>query len=134
MKFKGKIGLWWYLILLIYNLFFLWCIIKHEQLSGFLICVILLTIFDVFLILLTLRTYVIVEDKNLIIVLGLAEKKIDCNKISSVRKSSNPIASMALSFDRIRLSYGNECTYISVRNNDELIRKLKKINPDIQLN
>lgn len=91
MKFKGKIGLWWYLILLIYNLFFLWCIIKHEQLSGFLICVILLTIFDVFLILLTLRTYVIVEDKNLIIVLGLAEKKLIATKYLLLENQAIPL-------------------------------------------
>ncbi|MDY4098026.1 MAG: PH domain-containing protein [Lachnospiraceae bacterium] len=132
MKYKGKIGAWWYLMLLIYNLLFIWCFVNYDKLSWALGCIVLLTISDVYLILLTLKNYVIVDNDKITIVLGFSKKEIDCKKIISIKKTNCPIASMAMSFDRIKILYGSECTYISVKDNDKLISHLKKINSDIK--
>ena len=40
---------------------------------------------------------------------------------------------MALSFDRVKVSCGTECVYVSVKDNDKLIRDLKDLNPGIKV-
>lgn len=40
---------------------------------------------------------------------------------------------MALSFDRIKVNYGTECVYVSVKDNNKLIKDLKDLNPRIKV-
>jgi hypothetical protein len=133
MKYNGKRSLWWFAVLILYNLVFGWCIVMRDSVQGFWICMIFLALGDFFLFLFTVRNYVLLEKELMTVFLGFAKVTIDCKKITSIKKSKNPIASMALSLDRLKINYGNETIYVSVKNNDELIEALRGINPKIEV-
>lgn len=133
MRYDGKRGLWWIFTLVFYNLAIVWSVVEREKYNGFVVCLIALLIGDVFLLVLNARTYVEVKNNVLIVVLGFSRKSINCDSITSLEKTHSPIASMALSFDRVKVSCGTECVYVSVKDNDKLIRDLKDLNPGIKV-
>ena len=133
MRYDGKRGLWWIFTLVFYNLAIVWSVVEREKYNGFVVCLIALLIGDVFLMVLNAKTYVEVKNNVLIVVLGFSRKSINCDSITSLEKTHSPIASMALSFDRVKVSCGTECVYVSVKDNDKLIRDLKDLNPGIKV-
>ena len=133
MRYDGKRGLWWIFTLVFYNLAIVWSGVEREKYNGFVVCLIALLIGDVFLLVLNAKTYVEVKNNVLIVVLGFSRKSINCDSITSLEKTHSPIASMALSFDRVKVSCGTECVYVSVKDNDKLIRDLKDLNPGIKV-
>lgn len=133
MRYDGKRGLWWIFTLVFYNLAIVWSVVEREKYNGFIVCLIALLIGDVFLLVLNAKTYVEVKNNVLIVVLGFSRKSINCDSITSLEKTHSPIASMALSFDRVKVSCGTECVYVSVKDNDKLIRDLKDLNPGIKV-
>ena len=133
MRYDGKRGLWWIFTLVFYNLAIVWSVVEREKYNCFVVCLIALLIGDVFLLVLNAKTYVEVKNKVLIVVLGFSRKSINCDSITSLEKTHSPIASMALSFDRVKVSCGTECVYVSVKDNDKLIRDLKDLNPGIKV-
>ena len=133
MRYDGKRGLWWIFSLVFYNLAIVWSVVEREKYNGFVVCLIALLIGDVFLLVLNAKTYVEVKNNVLIVVLGFSRKSINCDSITSLEKTHSPIASMALSFDRVKVSCGTECVYVSVKDNDKLIRDLKDLNPGIKV-
>ncbi|RGW41403.1 hypothetical protein DW775_08045 [Agathobacter rectalis] len=133
MRYDGKRGLWWIFTLVFYNLAIVWSVVEREKYNGFVVCLIALLIGDVFLLVLNAKTYVEVKNNVLIVVLGFSRKSINCDSITSLEKTHSPIASMALSFDRVKVSCGTECVYVSVKDNDKLIRDLKDLNPGIKV-
>lgn len=133
MRYDGKRGLWWIFTLVFYNLAIVWSVVEREKYNGFVVCLIALLIGDVFLLVLNAKTYVEVKNNVLIVVLGFSRKSINCDSITLLEKTHSPIASMALSFDRVKVSCGTECVYVSVKDNDKLIRDLKDLNPGIKV-
>ena len=133
MRYDGKRGLWCIFTLVFYNLAIVWSVVEREKYNGFVVCLIALLIGDVFLLVLNAKTYVEVKNNVLIVVLGFSRKSINCDSITSLEKTHSPIASMALSFDRVKVSCGTECVYVSVKDNDKLIRDLKDLNPGIKV-
>ena len=133
MRYDGKRGLWWIFTLVFYNLAIVWSVVEREKYNGFVVCLIALLIGDVFLLVLNAKTYVEVKNNVLIVVLGFSRKSINCDSITSLEKTHSPIASMALSFDRVKVSCGTECVYVSVKDHDKLIRDLKDLNPGIKV-
>ena len=133
MRYDGKRGIWWIFTLVFYNLAIVWSVVEREKYNGFVVCLIALLIGDVFLLVLNAKTYVEVKNNVLIVVLGFSRKSINCDSITSLEKTHSPIASMALSFDRVKVSCGTECVYVSVKDNDKLIRDLKDLNPGIKV-
>ena len=133
MRYDGKRGLWWIFTLVFDNLAIVWSVVEREKYNGFVVCLIALLIGDVFLLVLNAKTFVEVKNNVLIVVLGFSRKSINCDSITSLEKTHSPIASMALSFDRVKVSCGTECVYVSVKDNDKLIRDLKDLNPGIKV-
>ena len=131
MRYDGKRGIWWILTLVIYNLVIVWSVIERDKYAGFVVCLIALLIGDVFLLVLNAKTYVEVQNNVMTVVLGVSKKSINCDRITSLEKTHSPIASMALSFDRVKVSFGTESVYISVKDNNKLIKDLKDLNPSI---
>lgn len=134
MRYNGKRGIIWILTLVIYNLAIIWSVIERDNYNGFIVCIIALLIGDAFLLVLNAKTYVEIKNKEMTVVLGFSKININCDKISSLEKTHSLIASMALSFDRIKVNYGTGCVYVSVKDNNKLIEHLKTINPNIKMN
>jgi hypothetical protein len=98
----------------------------------------------VLIIWLILSTYYDINAKMLKVVSGPVRYTIDIDKIKSVRPSRNPLASPALSLDRLEITYSRptdkvETRYswktilISPKNKDQFIRELLKVNPNIEV-
>ena len=54
-----------------------------------------------------LTTRYVIKDKQIVVRSGLFRWRIPINEISGITPTSDPIASPALSLDRLRITYGN---------------------------
>lgn len=77
--------------------------------------------------------YYIMSD-TLEIKVGPFSSKIDIKEIKSIEDSRNPISSLALSLDRIKIVYGNSrVVLISPKEKELFIEELLKINENIKI-
>ena len=77
--------------------------------------------------------YKIVDDKLVIKIGPIRERQINIKNIHSLERSYNLFASPANALKRLRINYGERYVLISPASEAELIRHLKKINPEIQV-
>lgn len=74
-----------------------------------------------------LTTYYLFSDNHLIIRYGPFKKRIPLDRITSVKKTSNPLSSPALSLKRLEISYNTyDMVLISPQDRDEFIKVLSK--------
>lgn len=82
-------------------------------------------LFPMFMLWVCFTTHYLVSDTHLIIRYGPFIKTIPLDSITSVKKTSNPISSPALSLKRIEVLYGRyDMMLISPKNRDEFITLL----------
>lgn len=76
-----------------------------------------------------------VNDELLIIQNGPIKKKISIKDIKNISKTKNPLASSALSIDRLEITYGSkfEMELVSPKDKQKFISLLKSINPQIEV-
>jgi len=76
-----------------------------------------------------------ISNDLLIIQSGLLKKKIPIKDIKKISRTKNPLASSALSLDRIEISYGEhyDMALVSPKDKSGFITYLKNINPQIEL-
>ncbi len=73
-----------------------------------------------------LTTRYVVKDDNLIVRCGLFAWHIPIAEISDITPTSDPIASPALSLDRLRIQYdGNKSVLISPRDRDSFLKQVQ---------
>jgi hypothetical protein len=80
-------------------------------------------------------SYTITKDK-LVINSGIfGKQKIAISKITSVRKTNNPLSAPALSINRLEVKFGTKYDYalISPVRREEFAAELLKINPNIKV-
>ena len=80
-----------------------------------------------------MKNYVEIDGERLILVLGLCRTTIEIGEIREVYKTHNPIASGALSLDRVMIRGRRQEALISVCDKELLFRELKRINPAIKI-
>lgn len=134
MEFKGKIGLWWYVVIVFYNIVFVSAISEPDKTGGALaifVCYLFLVLGDIFMISCTMKNYIILEDKDLTIYFGLTKKNIKYKDLVLVKATKNPLSSMALSFDRIELQWEKGSALVAVKEKAKFIDELKRRNPSI---
>lgn len=79
-------------------------------------------------------TYYIIEENCLYLKCGPIREKIAYDTIKSVKKSRNPLSSLALSIDRIEIRYGKRgLTLISPKDKEEFIEELRKKCPNVYI-
>ncbi|QOV11163.1 PH domain-containing protein [Viridibacillus arvi] len=76
-----------------------------------------------------------ISNELLIIQSGPLKKRIPIKDIKKIISTKNPLASSALSFDRIEISYGTDygMVLVSPKNKSAFVKHLKNINPQIEL-
>ena len=76
-----------------------------------------------------------VNDELLIIQNGPIKKKISIKDIKKISKTKNPLASSALSIDRLEITYGSkfEMELVSPKDKQKFTSLLKSINPQIEV-
>ncbi len=130
MKFKGKIDLWFWLIMLFGDALILLALLDS---TGFIVGIVTAVIYNIIFIPLVVRNYVEVTDEELRIVMGFSKVKIPLSEIVEVYRTHNPISSMAASVDRIMIQAKNTQVMCAVQDKKAFFACLKEKNPSIQI-
>ncbi|WP_066495071.1 PH domain-containing protein [Abyssisolibacter fermentans] len=136
MKYKGKIGLWWFVLIILFNIF-IGYITYITYVSGSSTWVLILNIAialitNIFIIPFTINNYVTLELDKLIIHFGFFKTHIAYSDILSLEETKSPIAGSALSFDRIMITTKQSKAIISIKNKKQFIEEIIKHNTNVQ--
>ena len=132
MTFKGKIDIWWYVVIALLNGVTLGIILNvgFTTVWGYLI---LLVLVDLYSIPVLFRNEVIVDKKQVVIHFGLLTKTLPTQEITSIRKMKNYSASFAASFDRVGIESKRMSTvFVALYENREFANELMKLNKKIK--
>ena len=130
MKFKGKIDLWFWLIMTLGDVLILIALLDS---SSFIIGFVTALIYNITFIPMIVRNYVEVTDEELRIVMGFSKVKIPLSEIVKVYRTHNPVSSMAASIDRIMIQAKNTQVMCAVVDKEAFLTCLKEKNPNIQV-
>jgi hypothetical protein len=130
LKFKSKIDWWAHFSFAILPattiLMIIFFIIGEAKIilavtSGF--CLLL----NIFILPIWVSTYYILGEQELIVKCGFSKQKIAYNSIKSVKETKNPLASSALSLDRIEITFGKVgMVLISPQNKQGFLQQLEQ--------
>lgn len=132
MTFKGKIDIWWYVVIALLNGVTLGITLNvgFTTVWGYLI---LLVLVDLYSISVLFRNEVIVDKKQVVIHFGLLTKTLPTQEITSIRKMKNYSASFAASFDRVGIESKRMSTvFVALYENREFANELMKLNKKIK--
>lgn len=137
MRIKGKIAIWFWImfagmeVLMLYSFF-----VPSDEGGDIGLQVIVAFVFLVWNIVflpMLVKNYVEIDGEKLVLVLGLCRTTMEIGEIKEVYKTHNPIASGALSLDRVMIRGRRQEMLISVCDKELLFRELKRINPAIRI-
>ena len=132
MTFKGKIDIWWYVVIALLNGVTLGITLNvgFTTVWGYRI---LLVLVDLYSIPVLFRNEVIVDKKQVVIHFGLLTKTLPTQEITSIRKMKNYSASFAASFDRVGIESKRMSTvFVALYENREFANELMKLNKKIK--
>ena len=132
MTFKGKIDIWWYVVIALLNGVTLGITLNvgFTTVWGYLI---LLVLVDLYSIPVLFRNEVIVDKKQVVIHFGLLTKTLPTQEITSIRKMKNYSASFAASFDRVGIESKRMSTvFVALYENRQFANELMKLNKKIK--
>lgn len=134
MRIKGKIAVWFYLILIGGNAAVIYGFFDEELTRGD-VAGLLFTLFllDMICLPMVIRNYVEIEDGKLTLVLGFGRDSMKIEDITEVYGTHNPIAAGALSLDRVVIRGKRQEMMISVCEKERLFHELKLRNPAISI-
>ncbi|MEW9050554.1 MAG: PH domain-containing protein [Neobacillus sp.] len=138
MRFYSKKGivvgtiLWGMVVLLVSSLFMTpGSLVDGDKLLAALIVVAV----SAFIGWLWFNTYYEIDGKNLKIVAGPIRSKVEIKSITTIKRSRNLLSSPALSLIRLQVKYGKwNYALISPKNEELFCKRLKEINPKIDIN
>lgn len=133
MVIKGKIAVWFWLLLIGVNIAMVYGFFTEDLIGGDTI-VLLFTffVFNIIFIPMVIKNYVEIDEDKLIFVLGFCRDSMKIGDITEVYRTHNPIAAGALSLDRVVIKGKRQEWMISVCDKEKLFHELKQINPAIQ--
>ena len=138
MKFKSKIDWWIHLIFATLPLTTVWLAVSYFMWYRSWIvgsCALLFILIDIFLFPIWTSTYYVLDENELIISCGFLRKiKIPYKSIGTVNETRCPLASYAMSLDRIEIKFTigklTDMILISPQNKREFMQRLnEKIAP-----
>ncbi|HOI86801.1 MAG TPA: PH domain-containing protein [Lentimicrobium sp.] len=129
--FRSKRSAWYTLATLLTIVIFVVLLLQEPWFTGLLLLPLIAIMVSIYF-----RTHYRIHPVNgLTVTCGLLYKKtFDIQKLQSIRPTTNPLSSPALSVKRLELRFKNkETVMISPVNREEFIELLKSINPDIEV-
>lgn len=132
MRYKGKIDLWFWIVMLAGEAIFLGALLDLE--GGSMIGIIALTVYNVTFLPFVFRNYVEITDDKLILAFGFSKECILLSEIEEVYQTHNPIASSAASLDRIVIVGRKKRLMCAVKEKEKLFSYLSEKNPNITMN
>lgn len=132
MKFKGKIDLWFWCIMLFGEFLLLGTWFSAEKIG--IIWIITIFFYNLIMLPLVFRNYVEVTQECVIVVIGFSKDSIALSDIQKIYKTRNPIASSAASLDRIVIKGKQKEMMCAVQDQKGFFTYLKEKNPNIEIN
>lgn len=131
MKFKGKVDVWFWIIMLFGEVLLLSSLLTPE--GGRMIGLTVLVFYNIIFLPLVLRNYVEVSEDKVTIVFGFGKDSILLSDIVEVYRTHNPISSSAASLDRIVIKGKRGEIMCAVRDKESFFSCLKEKNPEITI-
>lgn len=132
MKFKGKAGVWYWLMLAAMNIVMFYCLFTSTGTDLVIISITFLVV-DIICVPLVIKNYVEIDGGRLIAVLGFCRSVVEIDEITEVYRTHNPIAAGALSLDRIMIKGKKQSLMISIHEKEKFFAELKRLNPAIRI-
>ena len=134
MKLKGKIAVWFYLVII----FIVWMEVYtlvttyDENIISSLLNLVVSILIDVLFLSIVMNNYVEFKDEYLLITFGFIKRTIPYEDIISVTETNNPLSSLAASLDRIEIKCKTHHTVmVSICDKDKFFKEIKNKNTDI---
>ena len=131
MRFKGKVDLWFWAVMLFGDVLMLGSVFT-PGLS--IVMIISFIVYNVIFIPLVARNYVEISDDRLTVVCGFSKDSIGLSEIQEVYRTNNPVASSAASLDRIVIRGRQKMLMCAVKDREGFFNYLEEKNPDIKIN
>lgn len=129
MKFKGKVALWFWFIMLAGEAILLQSLLTPE--GGRSIGIIVAVFYNIIFLPIVFRNYVEISDDKVTVVFGFGKDSIAISEITEVYRTCNPISSSAASLDRIVIKGKRQEMMCAVRDKEKFFAHLKEKNPKI---
>ena len=131
MKFKGKIAVWFWMILLAGNASMAYGLLVSSDVSAEIVAA--LVVYNAIFIPIVVRNYVVVDGDRMAIYFGIMKDSMEISEIREIRMTCNPISATAASLDRIEIRGRRQEMICAVRDRERLIEELVKCNPQIKV-
>ena len=129
MKFQGKIGWWFWLVMLGGEALL---IASFFEAGSEIIMIGSFLFYNLLFLPFVFRNYVEITEENFIIAFGFNKESIPLSEITEVYQTHNPIASSAASLDRVLIKSRRKELMCSVKNKEKMFECLRERNPQIQ--
>ena len=132
MSFKGKIDIWWYVVIGVLNGITIGTSI-YAGVSKILPYILVLLIVDLYFIPPVLRNEVTVDKKSVTVRFGFLKKELPVKEITTIRIMKSYGASFAASFHRVGIESQRKMTvFIALTDNKAFVNELLKMNKKIK--
>ena len=129
MKFQGKIGWWFWLVMLGGEALL---IASFLEAGSEIIMIGSFLLYNLLFLPFVFRNYVEITEENFIIAFGFSKEFIPLSEITEVYQTHNPISSSAASLDRVLIKSRRKELMCSVKNKEKMFECLRERNPQIQ--
>ncbi|HJB86717.1 MAG TPA: PH domain-containing protein [Candidatus Dorea faecigallinarum] len=133
MRFKGKVAVWWYLIIAALNAVLVWMIVKYglHYISYFYILP--AGLLDLYLIPVCFANYVEIDKKKLFIRFGISKEELLIEDITAMHRADRLTLSYCASTDVVLLGTRNKKNVVvSLKDNKAFMNALLKANKKIK--
>lgn len=133
MRFKGKVAVWWYLIIAALNAVLVWMIMKYglHYISYFYILP--AGLLDLYLIPVCFANYVEIDKKKLFIRFGISKEELLIEDITAMHRADRLALSYCASTDVVLLGTRNKKNVVvSLKDNKAFMDALLKANKKIK--
>ena len=133
MRFKGKVAVWWYLIIAVLNAVLVWMIVKYglHYISYFYILP--AGLLDLYLIPVCFANYVEIDKKKLFIRFGISKEELLIEDITAMHRADRLTLSYCASTDVVLLGTRNKKNVVvSLKDNQAFMDALLKANKKIK--
>ena len=134
MKFRGKVAVWWYLIIVILNVALIGMIVKYglHYISYFYILP--AGLLDLYLIPVCFANYVELDKKKIFIRFGCSREEVLVEDITAMHRADRFTLSFCASADVVLLACRNKKNVVvSLKDNKAFMDELQKLNKKIKV-
>lgn len=134
MRFKGKIAVWWYLVIVVLNVALVGLIVKYglHYISYFYILP--AGILDLYLIPVCFADYVEIDKNKIFVRFGFSKEEIFLEDIAAMRRADRFVLSFCASTDVVLLTCRNrKNVVVSLKDNKAFMDAIRKANKKIKV-